>query len=52
MIQIVAATVFLNLEGSYLDIRCFTTCLEHPLIFFKFHAAKLFSKYGHQSLDW
>lgn len=39
-----AATIFLNLEGNYLDIRCFISCLKHPLIFFffKFRATKVF----------
>lgn len=28
-----AATVFLNLEGNYLDIRYFIACLKLPLFF-------------------
>lgn len=46
-----AATVFLNLEGNYLDIRYFIACLKLPL-FFKFQATKFFSKYRHRSLAW
>lgn len=29
-----SATVFLNLEGDYLDIRYFIACLKLPLNFF------------------
>lgn len=48
-----AATVFLNLEEGYLDIRYFIACLELPLTFFLyFMQGSFFSKYGHQSLDW
>lgn len=54
MSQIIAATVFVDLEGDYLDIRYFIACLKLPLIFFffKFHATKSYSKYRHQGLDW
>lgn len=40
--RIMAAAIFLNLEGNCLDTRCFIACLKHPPIFFKFHATKVF----------
>lgn len=44
MSQIIAATVFVDLEGDYLDIRYFIACLKLPLIFF------FFSNFMQQSL--
>lgn len=36
-----AATIYLNLEGNFLGIRCFIACLKRPpIFFFKFHATK------------